>query len=177
MHTLQYIATKADSVDEAFNNVKQNLEGQLGDDPYTAGSAAWFDWFVVGGGRFAKDESKQYDDEYQGEVAHQDEPLFQEYLETIRKGRKAELDSLMEEARKINLIELLDNITDASDNNYRSALTLYPVKKIYDMTIGLWDFNSYYYDMNTDSIQIVHMLNAIEKGDKDWYLVPVDFHF
>jgi hypothetical protein len=43
--------------------------------------------------------------------------------------------------------------------------------------MGKWDYNSYYYDMMTDSTNMIHLKNSLDKGAKDWYLVPVDFHF
>jgi hypothetical protein len=56
-------------------------------------------------------------------------------------------------------------------------MELYPIKKIYDMSMGEWDFNSYYYDIEAESSNMVHLKNSLDKGADNWYLVPVDFHF
>jgi hypothetical protein len=174
MHVLQYIATKADSADEAFDDVKRHLEAELGDE-YTHNS--WFDWFVVGGGRWASEEGNQYNDDYRADVVHQDSPKFQEYLEIAKRDRKAEFDNYMESAKKIDYPTYLDKLSNEFGNEFTYPHELYPLKKVYDMAMGIWDYNSYYYDMVHDSINMVHLQNSLDKGDKNWYLVPVDFHF
>jgi len=176
MHVIQWIATKANDVDEAHSKVKHYLEGILGDDPYTAPSATWYDWFVVGGGRWASN-NEPYDDNFTGDIAHQDSPKFQEYLDNAVKYRQQELATYEAEARKINLIELLDNLKDFDGDRFPVGTKLYPINKIYDMTIGDWDYTSYFYDIEHDSPNSIHMRETIDNGDKDWYLVPVDFHF
>jgi hypothetical protein len=42
---------------------------------------------------------------------------------------------------------------------------------------GKWDFNSYFFDMTSQSVNEKFMLESIDKGEKNWYLVYVDFHF
>jgi hypothetical protein len=56
-------------------------------------------------------------------------------------------------------------------------MDLYPIKKLYDMAVGDWDFNSYFFDIVTDSSNMIHVKNSLDKGADDWYAVPVDFHF
>jgi hypothetical protein len=45
------------------------------------------------------------------------------------------------------------------------------------MIQGEWDMNSYFYDMHSASTNPDHMYKSIDLGNKNWYLVPVDFHF
>ena len=45
------------------------------------------------------------------------------------------------------------------------------------MTVGMWDFNSYFFDMINDTTTDKYMQESIDKGDKTWYSVPVDFHY
>ena len=170
MHTIQYIAVQADDVDMAFRTVKHNLEEQLGDGEQIN---TWFDWFVTGGGRWSTAEDS-YDDNYQGDVVDQDNPKFQEYLDKANEYRQAELLTYIDQAKKLNLTELLDKVTP---NDFHGGMQLYPLTKIYDMTMGKWDYVSYYYDMMTDSTNMIHLKNSLDNGAKDWYLVPVDFHF
>jgi hypothetical protein len=171
MHTIQYIAVQADDVDMAFRTVKHNLDSKLGSGEEIN---TWFDWFVTGGGRWASDQSAQYDDNYQGDVVDQDNPKFQEYLDKAKEYRQAELATYIDQAKKLNLIELLDKVTP---DDFYGGMQLYPLKKIYDITMGEWDSVSYYYDMMTDSTNMIHLKNSLDNGAKDWYLVPVDFHF
>lgn len=175
MHTLQYIATTADSDEEAHRRVKDYLETQLGSDPYSA-TNTWFDWFVVGGGRWASN-GQPYDDSYTQDVASQDTPDFLEYLDTAKKYRREELNSYMNLAKKVDMEAVLDKIDSHFDEEFLYPHQLYPIKKIYDMTMGIWDYNSFYYDMNHESINLKYLQESLDKGDKNWYLIPVDFHY
>ncbi len=176
MHVIQYIATKADSVDEAHRRVKDYLENQLGSDPHSS-TNTWFDWFVVGGGRWATGEENQYNDDWTGDVAHQDSPKFQEYLDTAKQYRKDELANYMKSAKEVDYEAVLDEIENKFDNELHYPHDLYAIKKVYDMAMGIWDYNSYYFDVEHDSINFSHLQGALDKGEKNWYLVPVDFHF
>lgn len=176
MHVIQYIAVQAEDTDMAFRTVKNHLEAELGGQ--YDNSNAWFDWFVTGGGRWATDpEANQYNDEWQGDVVHQDDPRFQEYLDTAQKYRMQELGQYEKQARKINLTDLLDKLEGFEHDHFDVGMELYSIKKIYDLAMGVWDFNSYYLDIHHDSTHMKHMLDSIDNGAKSWYLVPVDFHF
>jgi hypothetical protein len=176
MHCIQYIATQADSTQEAFDDVKSHLEGFLGDDPFTAGSATWYDWFVTGGGRWSTDDDP-YNDNYTGDVVHQTDPKFQEYLDTAHKFRLAQLNQHIEQAREVNLSDLLDKLEDFEHDHYKVGMDLYPVKKLYDMSLGIWDYNSYFFDIVNDTTNRKYLVEGIDNGADNWYLVPVDFHF
>jgi hypothetical protein len=56
-------------------------------------------------------------------------------------------------------------------------MDLYPIKKLYDMAVGDWDFNSYFFDIVNDSANMIHVKNSIDNGADNWYAVPIDFHF
>jgi hypothetical protein len=176
MHTIQYIAVQADDVDEAFRRVKHDLESKLGNDPESY-TNTWFDWFVTGGGRWATGDENQYNDEWQGDVVHQSSPKFQEYLDKAKEYRQTSLDEYVEQAKKVDLTKIINDVHVSGGDDFRAGMELYPIKKIYDMAMGEWDFNSYYYDMMNDSANMIHLKNKLDNGDKDWYLVPVDFHF
>lgn len=174
MHVIQYVATKADDVESAHRQVKSYLEEQLGSgDTYTT----WYDWFVTGGGRWASNENAQYDDNYTADVAHQDTPKFQECLDKAKEFRQQALNEYIAEARKVDVDKIISDIETSAGEDFRSAMELYSLHKLYDMSIGKWDYNSYYFDIIHDSSNMIHLKNCLDKGDKDWYLVPVDFHF
>jgi hypothetical protein len=172
MHVIQYIAVQGDDVDQAFRRVKHELEAMLGDWPESP-TNTWFDWFVTGGGRWSSGDDP-YNDEYTADVVHQSDPKFHEYLKTADEYRQQELSQYIDSARKLNLTEILDKVTL---DDFHGAMELYTVKKVYDMATGTWDFNSYFYDIINDSTNKTHMLQQIDNGAKNWYLVPVDFHF
>ena len=172
MHCIQYIATKADSVEEAHSNVKYYLENLMGEEGY----GAWFDWFVTGGGRWSTSDDP-YDDEYTADVAHQSSPSFQAHLSKAKEYRQAEITRTLEKAREVNLSELLDMVDLEDEYNFKVGHQLYDVKKLYDITMGMWDYTSYFFDSENDTVVSKYMLEAIDKGEDNWYLVPVDFHF
>jgi hypothetical protein len=175
MHTIQYIATQADDVEEAFTSARRYLEAELGDE--YGSTNTWFDWFVVGGGRWASKEGNQYNDNFMDDVAPQDDPRFKEYLESAKKVRREELDQYIQSAEKEDYAVILDKIKNTFDSEISYPHELYAIKKVYDMAMGIWDYNSYYFDMIHESTNFDHMQKSIDNGDKNWYLVPVDFHF
>ena len=172
MHCIQYIATKADSPEEAHSDVKAYLENLMGEEGY----GMWYDWFVTGGGRWATGDN-QYNDEYTGDVAHQSSASFEAHLAKAKEYRQAEIKNYLEQARKVNLTELLDMVDLEDEYNFKVGHQLYDIKKLYDITMGSWDYTSYFFDMQNDTVVTKYMLEAIDKGEDNWYLVPVDFHF
>jgi hypothetical protein len=177
LHVLQNIAIQADDSVHAFRSVKEGLEAKLGDDPYSD-SNTWFDWFVTGGGRFSSSQDP-YNDNYMDDVVKQDTPEFVERLTQSMTNRSTEMSEYLVSAEKIDYKALLVSFRGASsgDPDYRVMSDLYSIKKLYDMAGGLWDFNSYFYDMHNDSTSMQYMQKSIDNGDKTWYIVPVDFHF
>ena len=172
MHTLHQIATQADSKEEAHARVKDYLETQLGEE--FGPNNQWFDWFVVGGGRWSTSDDP-YDTDYFPDVAHYSEPKFAESVAQALSWREEELQRYVTSAKETNLSELLSQLGQV--DNFKIASELYNVKKIYDMTVGSWDFNSYFFDMINDTTTDKYMKESIDKGDKTWYAVPVDFHY
>ena len=174
MHVLQRIAVIADSKEEAFDTVRHTLESELGSSEYA--SNAWFDWFVTGGGRWNPNEDAQYEEDQSMTISYAEEP--NKFMEAVNEGisnRLAEFNSYRKtfESNAVNIPEYLDSYTGEMDYGFE----LYDLSKMIDMLQGRWDFNSYFYDMHNASTNTKHMLNAIDKGIHNWYIVFVDFHF
>jgi hypothetical protein len=172
MHVLQHIAVVADSQDKAFRTVKYTLESELGDIESTTNS--WFDWFVVGGGRFV--EGNPYEESDNHVISYDEAP--DEYKTTIDKmisNRIEEFNGYRKqfESKDIDLNAKLDNYKGVMNYDFE----LYPLKKMIDMIQGEWDYNAYFYDMHHASTNPEHMYKSIDLGNKNWYAVPVDFHF
>ena len=177
MHTIQYIATQADDTDHAFRSVKDYLETLLGDGESIN---TWYDWFVTGGGRWASGEDNQYNDEWTGDVAHQSSPKFQEYLDTAHKYKLEAVEADLKYARDINISEILNNIENDLEGlypMYAEASALYPFSQLYKNMVGMWGPDSYFFDIENDTTHPTYMREGIDKGDNNWYIVPVDFHF
>jgi hypothetical protein len=174
MHVLQHIAVIADSQDEAFRTVKDSLESELGN--YDSTTNSWFDWFVAGGGRWNPNPDSQYADDQSMVISYDENPA--DYRETIDKAiisRMEEFNGYRKsyEEKGIDIEAKLDNYKGVMNYDFE----LYPLKKMIDMIQGEWDFNSYFYDMHHASTNPDHMYKSIDLGNKNWYAVPVDFHF
>lgn len=172
MHVLQYIAVQTDDKDMAFRTVKDTLESELGNNDYSTNT--WFDWFVVGGGRFVAGDAYEESDDH---VISYDEAL-EEYRTTVDKMMSNRIDEFKDlrksfEEKNIDLNAKLDSYKGVMNYDFE----LYPLKKMIDMIQGEWDFNSYFYDMHHASTNPEHMYKSIDLGNKNWYAVPVDFHF
>jgi hypothetical protein len=179
MHVLQYISVEADNKDLAYMKVKENLEGYMGP---SASFVSWFDWFVVGGGRWNVKEGDDFREAYaEGKtnliISYDEDPVdFRTKILRALEDRKAEFDSY---AKDVDTSVLDKIITEYNPKEFDFSLfqSFYPIKKIIDMAYGEWDFNSYFYDMTTESTSPNSLYDSIDKGNKNWYLVPVDFHF
>ena len=174
MHVLQHIAVMADDQDMAFRTVKDSLESELGD--YESTTNSWFDWFVVGGGRFNPNPNSQYEDDQAMVVSYDEAPA--EYRETVAEAIANRIQEFNHYRKSYN--EKGIDI-EAKLDNYKGVMNydfeLYPLKKMIDMIQGEWDMNSYFYDMHHASTNPEHMYKSIDLGNKNWYAVPVDFHF
>ena len=175
MHVLQWIATTGDDKNHAFSSVKNYLEVNMGSgDSY----ASWYDWFVTGGGRWNDNGIDPYDDDNQSMVIsfETDPDLFEEQVLKAIENRKEEFDRY---AKDINPDILAKIISDYNprEKDFAVFSELYPIKKVIDMAYGEWDFNSYFFDCENDTTTPKYMFESIDKGNKSWYIVPVDFHF
>jgi hypothetical protein len=171
MHVLQYIAVQTDSDDEAMRLVENKLQEEMGgQDQYLS----WYDWFVIGGGRFV--DGNPYESSPNHIVSYDEAPgKYRTIIEESIQSRIAEFKAYREmfESKNIDLEAKLDNYKGVMNYDFE----LYPLKKMIDMIQGEWDMNSYFYDMQHDSTNPEHMYKSIDLGNKNWYAVPVDFHF
>ena len=170
MHTLQYIAIQSEDKESAANTVKNLLEEELNP------GSSWYDWFVVGGGRFSPNEEDQYDDTAETVISYADTPAeFDTMVGASLKHKGAEFQSLLTEYKLsgTNLIEMFE----AWNGEMEYSMSLYPVKKMIDIMQGHWDYTSRLYDITNWSTNTHHMNRSLADGNKNWFLVPVDFHF
>jgi hypothetical protein len=175
MHVLQWITVQADNKELAFDTVKDNLESELGNNEYS--SNAWFDWFVCGGGRWNPNPDSQYDDNDKSMVISYDEDP-NKFITQVELSIQSRVDEFNGYRQQFNEKQVdINNKLDSYAGEMQYDFDLYPLKKMIDMLQGEWDFNSYYYDMHHASTNREHMLDSIDKGNKNWYAVPVDFHF
>jgi hypothetical protein len=170
MHTLQYIAIQSEDKESAANTVKNLLEEELNP------GSSWYDWFVVGGGRFAPNPDDQYDDTHETTISYADTPdIFNEKVRECKQKQGAEFQELLTEykASGTNLTEMFE----AWNGEMEYSMALYPIKKMIDIMQGHWDYTSRVYDITHWSTNTHHLNRSIADGNKNWFLVPIDFHF
>jgi hypothetical protein len=180
MHVLQWIAVNdVEDKDHALAYVQDVLENMLTPDN---GSTGFFDWFVAGGGRWNTQENDDMHEAYkEGKtnmvLSFEEEPdLFEERVLLSMEARKAEFDRYASELKSDVIDKIISNY-NPREIDFSISMDMYPVKKVIDMAYGEWDFNSYFYDITNWSVTPKYMFETIDKGNKNWYLVPVDFHF
>jgi hypothetical protein len=174
MHVLQHIAVIADSQDEAFRTVKDSLESELGN--YDSTTNSWFDWFVAGGGRWNPNPDSQYADDQSMVISYKESPdEYKAMVDSMISNRVDEFNGYRKqfESKEVDLNAKLDNYKGVMQYDFE----LYPLGKMIDMIQGEWDYNSFFYDMHHASTNPEHMYKSIDLGNKNWYAVPVDFHF
>jgi hypothetical protein len=174
MHTLHWIAVKdVDDKDMALRTVRNNLEALMGDE-YS--SQSWYDWFVAGGGRWNVEEGEDFAEAYKDKtnmvLSYQEKP-FNDKVDECIEARIKEFAHYRSKVANIDINAELDKF----NGNIDYSFGLYPLSMCVEMLQGIWNFNSYFYDMENHSTNPQHMLDNIASGDVDWYLVPVDFHF
>jgi hypothetical protein len=174
MHVLQRIAVQAEDKLQAFAIVKDTLEQELGNNEYS--SNTWFDWFVTGGGRWNPNPDSQYEDDNAMTISYDEEPdKFLAQVALAIQSRVEEFNRYRQHfaEKNVDINAKLDSYDGSTDYSF----DLYDLNKMIDMLQGKWDFNSYFFDMTSQSVSEKFMLESIDKGNKNWYLVYVDFHF
>jgi hypothetical protein len=176
MHVLQYIAVRVedqldDPEQEAMQLVESRLQDEMGgQEQYLS----WYDWFVIGGGRFV--DGDPYESSPNHIISYDKAPAkYREMIANMISNRVEEFGGYRKQfdSKTVDLNAKLDSYA----GNMQYDFELYPLAKMIDMIQGKWDFNSYFFDIQHDSTNPEHMFDSIDKGNKNWYLVPVDFHF
>lgn len=180
MHVLQWIAIKAEDKDEAYRRVEDSLQNMLGD--YESPTMTWYDWFVVGGGRWNMTEDDDHHEAYtEGKTnlivsAKETPDEFDERVLQAMESRQSEFEGYAKDVDP-TIIDKIINTYNPREHDFIAFQSLYPIKKLIDMAYGNWDYNSYFYDMEHDTTTPKYMFEAIDKEPDLWFLVPVDFHF
>jgi hypothetical protein len=120
MHVLQYIAVQTDNEDLAMRTVEDYLNTELGGSDYE--SNAWFDWFVIGGGRFV--DGDPYQSSPNHIISYDKDP--QAYLAMVGKmnsNRNAEFANYRKDVDLDRLTSTLDTY-DPSNHNLFALSTV-----------------------------------------------------
>jgi len=172
MHTIHYIGVQADSKEEAYVEVKSNLED-------SRSFADWSDWHVIGGGRW-NPNGTPYENDENAIISYVEQPdKFNESISLVRKWRVEEMRYLMD---KINTDKLISDCVDyISENGQigpegKFSMNNYYFEKITNMLSNSYNPDSHYYDLNEWSADLTYIVTRITENPTQQYLVPVDFH-
>jgi hypothetical protein len=175
MHVLQWIAVEVedqleDPEQEAMQLVETFLNSEMGGNDYSTN--AWYDWFVIGGGRW-NPEQDPYSSSSNMIISYEKDPEgFAAKIADCIENRKNEYAEYAKQVDYSAIQDKLDSYTGTMDYSF----DLYPLKKCIDMLQGEWDFNAYFYDAINYSTNPKHILDKPERLPYT-YLIPVDFHF
>lgn len=195
MHVLQWIAVKIDETvgedgidfDEAkscaASEVNYTLQGD--ERPY----ADWYDWFIVGGGRFFEDGS--YEISHNHVISFAENP--KEFSKTIRESLEAraqEARRRLDEIKRLTEKEsksfeerveeyLTYTLSDSTEFPYDPLMVMHQYGYVSRMAAEYWLPDTYFYDISSGTTEVRYLLRDLEKSESgdNWFLVPVDFHY
>jgi len=178
LHTLHWIATKANSRQEAFDTVSISLLPS--DEGYRL--ADWSDWHVVGGGRYS---ASHYEPSQDMIISYAETPdKFMEVLSNIKKYRiefmnkkLTVLDNAFDKL-KSDIVDYISN--DCKLNNDREFdFSRWEIKEAITMLGSEWTPESSFFDNQEFTSKIQYLEERLDKPEQAvrQYLVPVDFHF
>lgn len=176
MHTLHYIAVTAEDKQDAFGKVSSQLE------PTEFGRiVGWSDWHVVGGGRWNTEPANQYNDSSNNIISYEeDRDDFDKAIESVRKWRIHEMNKNIKDIDFDKITsDMVDYISNGGElqSERKFDLHRYSLKLSLDALSGYWTPDSGFYNIDWGSADFSTMQESIDNGNKNWYLVPVDFHF
>ena len=178
MHTLHWIAVKAESKQEAFDIATLSLLPS--DEGYRI--ADWSDWHVVGGGRWSE---TPYKDSQNMIISYDEQPdEFMTVLSNIKKYRitymndkLTKLDSAFDKL-KSDIVDYISNDCGLDDKR-QFDFSRWEIKEAITMLSGEWTPDSGFYDHSEFTSKFKYLEERLDKPEeaKLHYLVPVDFHF
>lgn len=171
MHVLQYIAVEADDTENAADVAQRLLEEEMGsgDSPST-----WFDWFVVGGGRWNPDQDP-YNNSSNMVISFDKDPNgFRAKIDECIQARVAEYNNYLSEAKQADIMSILENYGGTMSYSHDT----YAFSRLIAFQQGNWDYDSKFFDYTSWSTNATHILSKLDNEQgKNFYLVPIDFHF
>jgi hypothetical protein len=177
MHVLQWVTVEADDEETAATEAERLLEEAMGD---SENPASWYDWFVVGGGRW-----NQMQDPYHNStnmiISYDKDPNgFRGQIDKCITNRIATYNEYLEEVKKYDILAKLDNYGGVMEYDPM----FYSLRNVIKMKSGDWTYDSCFYDFIAWSTNATHILSKLDNHDlvtpktvSKFFLVPIDFHF
>jgi hypothetical protein len=188
MHTLHDVAVKLDSefdgsnADELREDTVAEVHSTLIGDERPYGS--WYDWFVVGGGRFV--EGDAYSNSDHAVVLYGENPTL--FLEKMNEGLGWQLSNaqyLFEQvSEKFDLNSAMAKFERGYNNTSEpvdyASMGAWTMRRLMSHFEGYWNPDSHFLDITNGTPTPQYLLNDIEQNPAEahlWALVPVDFHY
>ena len=186
MHTLQWIAYNAHHIEAELDgktveqrlayighSLQEDLDVLMGTEYNTS---AWYDWFVVGGGRWNPEDTSGYNLKTNMFISYDTDPdKFTAKIAELVENRKTDYFKYLSEIDFDTVKEKLNNYN--GNIQFESFMDFYPLKQCIAFNNGIWGPDSKFFDIDTDSTNTEYCLNNLDKDGYLWYLIPVDFHF
>jgi hypothetical protein len=181
MHTLHWVAIKADSKEEALATVNDNLLPN--EDGYRL--ADWSDWFVAGGGRY-NDKGDGYTEGYANMViSYAETPdKFKEILDNIKIYRKTFMNNKLSKLQpafdklQSDIVDYISNDCKLDDKR-QYDFSRWDITESIDMINCKWTPDSGFFDNQEFTASLQYLEERLDNEEQSalQYLVPVDFHF
>ena len=177
MHVLQWVAVEADDEETAADEAESLLNQAMGDGE---NPSSWYDWFVVGGGRW-----NQMQDPYHNStnmiISYDKDPVgFRAKLQELIQNRIDTYNEYHQEIKDKDVMAMFENYGGVMSY----SLETYPLRNLLRFLDGDWFYDSKFYDLITWSTNATHLLSKLDNHDLTTpkivtgiFLVPIDFHF
>jgi hypothetical protein len=196
MHTLHWVAVKSNEtigengidMDEAKESAASEVNDTLtGDErPY----ADWYDWFVVGGGRFFQNTDAYVFDTMNVIAFAEDPKGFSKTIREALESRATEMRRRLAEITRVNeqsgksfeeRVEeyITYSLSDSTEYPFDPLSTMYQFGYVSRMAAEYWLPDTYFYDITNGVTEMRYLLKDMETNEDNdqWFLVPVDFHY
>ena len=188
MHTLHYVAVKLDTefdgsnADELREEAVSEVETTLTGDERSYSD--WYDWFIVGGGRFV--EGDAYSNSTHPVILYGDNK--DEFLAKLNEALGWQLDEVKRLHEQVSKDFDLDHEVAIYERTYNnsttveghSSMTAWRMRRLAGMLDGNWNPDSHFLDITNGLPSPRYFLKEVEENPNEakfWALVPVDFHF
>lgn len=188
MHTLHYVAIKLDTGEDYagnFDAMREDASAEVnsllnGDErPY----AGWYDWFVVGGGRFVAGDA--YSDSNHAIIIYGEDK--DKFLEKMNEGLGWGLENAKRLYEEVSRTFDLDSAMAQYEQTYntntpveRYSMGAWSMRRLVSLIDGYWNPDSHFLDIVNGYTTARYLLDDIEQNPDsagNWALVPVDFHY
>lgn len=176
MHVLHYLAVEAESKNEATSRADTILNESL------ESGGTWFDWFVVGGGRFTTPEGsafeEAYNDTFDNTISYtEDSEKFESLLAERVRIRKEQFAEHLSRVDEKVVKQAVEDFKQDKETSYPERLDIYNLKRLTETLLGYWNEDSYLYDVESYDCDVQPIKDRIKNNPTQQFLVPIDFHF